>query len=286
MLPGFKWSSADNTTGGHYLTSSVSQAIALGIYKGYKRIECWGMEMNTDTEYRYQRDGVTFWQGVALGRGIEVLAMTDIYKAPIYGFEGEASLTIDFFNERLGILKPALKKHLAILDDDKKAFLDSVQAYKVDFKDHEIVTTALKKFSTSAYQFHQIDGAIQENERYIKRAETMAEETDGVFQFSRQEFEQAMMDIGKAYKQHEINSHTVAMACQQTLNRVIREKSKTKKRTILSKFVDAAQEYAKSASIVGVHAGAKQENTNCLARLDNLIRAAGGEKSEEVLLNG
>jgi hypothetical protein len=285
MLPGFEWQSANGNTGKHYLTSSVSQAIALGIYKGYKRIECWGMEMNTDTEYRYQRDGVTFWQGVALGRGIEVLAMTDIYNAPIYGFEGEVSISYEAFDERLEKLKPELDKNLQALNENKVAFLKSIETYKVDFENPQIVAQALQAAATSAFNLHIIDGAMQENERYKKRADTMAKETDGVFQFSRQEFEQAMMDTGKILNEAKAQANAVGGACQAALNRVVKEKSKTKKRTILNKFIDAAQEYIKASSIVGVYSGAQQENQNFLVRLDGLIRAAGGAQSEEVLLN-
>ena len=55
-----------------YLTSSVSQAIALTIVQGFEKIELYGIGMETETEYFYQRDCVAFWTGYAVGRGIVV----------------------------------------------------------------------------------------------------------------------------------------------------------------------------------------------------------------------
>ena len=69
-----------------YLTSSVAYAIALAVLKGYKRIEIYGAEMETGTEYGHQRQGMAFWIGLAIGKGIEVEHISPTFwYAPLYG---------------------------------------------------------------------------------------------------------------------------------------------------------------------------------------------------------
>jgi hypothetical protein len=54
-------------------TSSFDYMMALAIYEGVERIRLIGVEMESETEYGYQRPGMGFWLGVAVARRIEVL---------------------------------------------------------------------------------------------------------------------------------------------------------------------------------------------------------------------
>jgi hypothetical protein len=58
--------------GTDYFSNTVDYALALAIWEGYQEIDIYGVNMETDTEYAYQKPGVEFWVGVALGRGIKV----------------------------------------------------------------------------------------------------------------------------------------------------------------------------------------------------------------------
>lgn len=55
-----------------YFTNTVDYAIALAIYRGFKRINLYGINMANGSEYSYQKPGVEFWIGMALGQGINV----------------------------------------------------------------------------------------------------------------------------------------------------------------------------------------------------------------------
>jgi hypothetical protein len=55
-----------------FFNSTVDYALALAIHKGYKDIHLYGVNMELGTEYEYQFPGVTFWCGVAQGRGVKV----------------------------------------------------------------------------------------------------------------------------------------------------------------------------------------------------------------------
>ena len=87
-----------------YFTSSPCYALALAILQGYERIELWGIEMETNTEYLYQRDGLGLWIGIALAHGIEVVLpeQSFIFSSPRYGYDDrqEVSITREDFEER------------------------------------------------------------------------------------------------------------------------------------------------------------------------------------------
>lgn len=56
-----------------YFSNTVDYAIALAIYKGYTEIGLYGINMMRGSEYAYQKAGVEFWIGQAMGRGIKVI---------------------------------------------------------------------------------------------------------------------------------------------------------------------------------------------------------------------
>jgi hypothetical protein len=56
-----------------YFTNTVDYALALAIYLGHTEIHLYGVSMATGTEYAYQKPGVDFWCGVALGRGARII---------------------------------------------------------------------------------------------------------------------------------------------------------------------------------------------------------------------
>lgn len=72
-----------------FYTSSVSFMLALAIYERVERIELYGVEMLSSTEYAYQYPGGAFMIGVALGRGIEVVIheKSHLCKARLYAYE-------------------------------------------------------------------------------------------------------------------------------------------------------------------------------------------------------
>jgi hypothetical protein len=61
-----------------YFTNTVDYAIALAIYKGFSEIGFYGVNMANNTEYSYQKAGVEFWIGQAMGRGIKVKVFGEV----------------------------------------------------------------------------------------------------------------------------------------------------------------------------------------------------------------
>jgi len=58
--------------GTDYFSNTVDYTLAMAIYEGFKEIDLYGVNMAVDSEYAYQKPGVDFWCGVALGKGIKV----------------------------------------------------------------------------------------------------------------------------------------------------------------------------------------------------------------------
>jgi len=77
-----------------YFNSSVDYMIAYAIFTGkFDRIELYGIEMASDTEYIAQKSGVTFWIGTALAQGIEVYypEQCHLMSAPLYAYQGQGA---------------------------------------------------------------------------------------------------------------------------------------------------------------------------------------------------
>lgn len=100
-----------------YLTSSIAYMIALAIYEGFEKIELYGIELKSETEYTYQRANAEMLCGVAMGRGIEVHIpqVTGMFRSKLYHKGGQqlersylekhAGLYLEFHEEQLASAK-------------------------------------------------------------------------------------------------------------------------------------------------------------------------------------
>lgn len=267
-----------------YITSSVAYALALASHLGYKRIELYGVEMETDTEYRYQRDGVTFWVGVAVGRGIEVELHCGMMESPLYGYEGDMKMDYSVFTDAIKDAEtrlPEIQKEYAAKQERTAAL---IRQYTETGKDegNQIVKLVQEQLGTGI-QYGTLDGSKQEAERYQKKADAMIAKTNE-FIFSRQEFDQARQALQK--KQAELMTKSNVLAGQvETLYREVGKTSNlNRRRKRADDFVKTLDEYIKATITVAMLVGGLQENQRYIGIMDGLIKAAGGTKSEAVLL--
>jgi len=77
-----------------YFVSSIDYMSALAIYEGFERIEYYGVELREKTEWAMQKSGATFWAGIAMGRGIEIVIPKNsvLISAPLYGIDTGAQM--------------------------------------------------------------------------------------------------------------------------------------------------------------------------------------------------
>ncbi len=102
-----------------YFTSSFSFMLALAIYERWDRVEIYGIEMLSDTEYGYQRFGAEFMIGLATGRGIEVVLhpKSELCKAHIYGYDGVPNIP-----------RPRTEQLLVIYKDRGRQYTEQMHA--------------------------------------------------------------------------------------------------------------------------------------------------------------
>lgn len=144
-----------------YYTSGPCYAIALAIHQGYKEIGIYGIEMENNTEYIYQRDGIGLWLGIAAGRGIKINLpeQSMIFYAPLYGYEMDAT-TVDreAFETRASELEQLMEKTHSeynhargLVDAVQKEFIDA-QMKGISQEELEIIA---KKYETVQHTYEQ-----------------------------------------------------------------------------------------------------------------------------------
>lgn len=266
-----------------YITSSVAYAIALAIYFGYKRIEIYGVEMETDTEYRYQRDGVAFWTGVAVGKGIEVETHCSMFEAPLYGYEGDARIGYATIQERISGNAEKLPALQAQYNEKRLITAEKIRHFTQTGENGEEIVKAVQVQLGFGIQYGQMDGARQENERYKKKADTMNEKT-GEFIFSRQEFETARQSLTQKQVEMMTRSNVLAGQTESLFREAEKCKNALKRKKRMDEFVRVLDDYIRATITTAMLVGGVGENNFYLSTLDGLIKAAGGAKSEAVLL--
>jgi hypothetical protein len=71
-----------------YFRSTFAYMMALAIHEGFERIEPYGFDFHSGTDFAKQRECALFWIGMAMGRGITVAVPhnSELLVGPLYGF--------------------------------------------------------------------------------------------------------------------------------------------------------------------------------------------------------
>ena len=74
-------------SGEPYLSSSIAYQIALAIHEKFEEIHLYGIDLNTDGEYAWQKAGVEHLLGIAAGRGMRVVLPENcpLLRGKLYG---------------------------------------------------------------------------------------------------------------------------------------------------------------------------------------------------------
>lgn len=268
--------------GRNYITSSAAYSIALGVHLGYQKIEIYGTEMETNTEYQYQRPGVTYWIGFAEGAGVEVDFHGNLLKSPLYGYEGDIKFPYAYFDERIAELQVSAMSAMKTYNDARDAANVIMSEYTRTGKDPQEVIKLLQRQVELGAMFGLHDGARQEVMRYKNKADVQIKATND-YLFSRQEFEHAVSSFVKQRDSSIITATRMAEECQRSFKEVQDTGNTQKRRFRMEKFTKIVIAYVQESVKVGMYDGAMKENKLFMATLDNYTRMAGGEKSEEVL---
>lgn len=187
------------------LTSTPDLALALvALEKKYKKVEIWGIELETESEYRNQRLGFGFWTGYLSALGIELEIHGGVFNSPIYGYEGDIAITPDDIKKRIKELKKGVggdyKQEAGVLLDQVK------ELYR---KDISLEVQQKLKQITINYEAQVItDGQIAESKRYLEKAIAMQKKA-GSSVFSMGEFDGTRIDFSQQYTQKRIETQAL-----------------------------------------------------------------------------
>lgn len=150
-----------------YFTSSFSYMIAQAIYECYDPIEIYGIEMDGDTEYGYQRPNGEFWIGLALGRGHKVILQEacNLCSAPLYGYQGVPYIDA---NDVKSMLMDHQVKH-----EQYKQEADVTGKLLLENPDDDNINTKYKQLSALWFAYEgscaALSRLIHESDTYISR---------------------------------------------------------------------------------------------------------------------
>lgn len=267
--------------------STPAYALAWGIYKGYPEIECYGIELGTDTEYYFQREEFCYWCGVASGRKVKVTLYTDkLLNSPMYGYEGEWSVPVEHFEQRIAELvhpiEEARVEYNRIAEHTNRCIAEYKERPNEEHYNH--LASAINDLNIRIKDFGILDGASQENERYLKKAKAMVE-ASGSYIFSRQELESAKMSLLAKHEELKMRAVDRATSCRLLLQGILVETSDAGRNVKFPYVADVIDQYAKATLNLAMIAGALAENFRYLEWVDKHIKALGGEKALESVLN-
>jgi hypothetical protein len=157
-----------------YLSSSIALEIAMAIHEGFSEIHLYGVDLNTDAEYAWQKPGVEYMLGVAVGRGIKIVLPDNcpLLAGTIYGRgylspQGE-QMSYDQLEQRFKSLQKqstGAQIELARLQG-AHAELTQMIEQMVPGLDHELMEQRLKLIDKNvqqiAMQGQNITGALKE----------------------------------------------------------------------------------------------------------------------------
>lgn len=282
-----------------YFTSSVAYALALAIYKGYERIELYGVEMESETEYRYQRDGVFFWLGIAVGRGVEVSIPGEagLFSEPLYGYEGGAYAERVHLLPRLTVLRETMPKAQRVLDEVNALQASLIERILDDTGGEPsmaaVETTRLywktvKQQSQAVYDLGMLAGAEEEVLRYLRKCDEM-DKVSGFHMLARQEFELTANNAGRHLEQRKGQLAvlaTEARAAWAKLDEAIKDgtANEAEASRLSMAYGEAHKRFLAVNNEIGRLNGIVAENITLANVVDNLMKAAGGEKALDAIL--
>lgn len=245
-----------------WFTASVSYAIALAIYRGYKEIGLYGMDMESNTEYGYQLMNFVFWMGVCYGKGIDLYHISNkkYFSEKLYGYEGEVQIDRNHFVIR--------KDELYTLWRDKEKesnkLKDRVGNAILDHKYKDVIPLTLS-WRAVAIEAGRFSGAMQEAENYSQREDMI----------SRQEFERRAAQAAKDGEEQKALMYLMAGKAEYVFN-AWQQTGQYQPLEQLRKFIESELQLAYN---VGALHGAYQENLEYIAEYDNRLEAAGGVRT-------
>ena len=168
-----------DTIGEPYLSSSIAYEIALAIYEGFEEIHLYGVDLNTEAEYAWQKPGVEYWLGIAQGRGIKVVlpANCPLLRGTLYGRSFLSEKAEHMSYQQLEMRLSNIKNDLLRVNEEyaktvgSRAELDFCMAQMMPGIDHEIADQRRNQFDKLLAglmeQRYKLEGMLQETAYWV-----------------------------------------------------------------------------------------------------------------------
>lgn len=192
---------AQPVPGNTFLTSTAAMALALALYQGYEHIEVYGVHLDSNTEYASQQACWLYWAGVAraiLGDHFVLRSGEHLFKARVYGYDGEIQIDRAFFESRLSELDPA------VITAKNRVFKlkDRVFGSITDFKPDDFMSLVVEA------QEACMDLGVLEGRQSVAKACSMRTDPISAQQYER-DGAQAQEDCAKSQSQTDKKSGIV-----------------------------------------------------------------------------
>lgn len=254
LLPNWTLDSAKKRKA--FFGSSVAYSTALGIYLGYKTIEWYGIELEQEDEYRFQVPSAMFWAGIAIGRGVNFITHTFLFDKPLYGIESFVTIDKQGFLDNIATLKPKIEAAKKAYDEATRLTSEAFEKFKNNQSLKNDVERLAIDQGMKAQAHGILDGARQENQRYVKLAEAM-QHASGSYVFSRHQFARDGNAIVKKRDETILQWSQLSGTCKTLLNQ-IGPTFNSERRKLIKELQKALNEYIRLAAIVGLYTGGAQ----------------------------
>lgn len=184
-----------NTAEEPYLAASITYEIALAIYEGFEEIALYGIDLNTDSEYAWQKPSVEYFLGVAAGRGIKVVLPDNcpLLKGTLYG-RGYLSERPQFMSyDQLNVRMKALQKEqdqrqqeLAALSGAARELEEFILPQMIPGVDMEAIEKRLTEMKQAIGQLQAkllgVHGAMKETQYWVHQTEAGQDPREAIAQ--------------------------------------------------------------------------------------------------------
>ena len=243
-----------------FYTSTVAFSTALGLYMGYEEIHWFGIELEVQAEYMFQRDSACFWAGVAAGRGVKFVVHSQMFDMPLYGIESFVSIDKQKFLDAAATKEAPKNASIAVYNEKKVVTEAAFAKLKNNNADHvkEEFKAAVLAQAEAAAQYGLIDGGLQEDMRYHGRALAMLE-ASGSYVFSRHEFERDANSIKQKLNELRLEHAQCSGFCE---NRLVSLENKfdKKRRTDLDELKKETDRFIELTGRMGLYMGGADED--------------------------
>jgi hypothetical protein len=270
-------------TAKRYFTSSVAYALALAIYKGYTKIEVYGVEMETNTEYAEQRPGVAYWVGFANGLGIEVdFHSKSFFRAPLYGYDGDTYILVEHYEWRINELAKHVQGAYEAMADVQMKIAELlgefVKSYKTNLEPLDEYVMALGQNALNQGMYR---GASDLNLMYMAKCYKMQNEGDGTYLVVRQEYEGYMQQAGKKLAGAKDALNQIGIALKGKRDNLNTNENKKTRMRLVEDFQKGLYQYVRASTEFGRLTGQVKESQLLLKQYDERLKAAGYTTKDE-----